>query len=128
MARRLLWGLIPLGLEFNEELIYGRRGTSLLEDRDANGSGRDGCIEADDMGFVKCSFFLPTVQWLDKEISVKVLKWANTFTSVSSAKQNPRLSLAAETEKTSLGASLSGEAGSLTADPPCTDIGLRADA
>lgn len=84
MARRLLWGLIPLGLEFNEELIYGRRGTSLLEDRDANGSGRDGCIEADDMGFVKCSFFLPTVQWLYKEISVKVLKWAKTFRSVLS--------------------------------------------
>lgn len=51
------------------------------------------------MGFEKCSFFLPAVQWLDKEISVKVLKWANTSRSVSSAKQNPRLGLAAESEE-----------------------------
>lgn len=42
MARRLLWGLIPLGLDLNEELSYSRRRTSLLEDRDADGNGRGG--------------------------------------------------------------------------------------
>lgn len=53
MTRRFLWGLIPFGLDFNEKWFYGRRRTSLLEDRDADGNGRDGCTEAGDMGFVK---------------------------------------------------------------------------
>ena len=60
MARRLLWALIPLGLDLNEKLSYGRRGTSLLEDKDADGNGRGGCTggeaEARDVGFEKCSF------------------------------------------------------------------------
>lgn len=68
MGRRLLWGIISLGLHFSEKLFYGRRGTSLLEDRDADGNGRGGCTEEGNMGFVKCSFCLPAVQWLDKEM------------------------------------------------------------
>lgn len=96
MTRRLLWGLIPLGLDFNEKFSYGRRRTSLLEDRDADGNGRDGCTGAGDTGFVKCAFFfcLQFHGWIKK--CLKVLTWANTFRCVSSAKQNPRLSLAAQ--------------------------------
>lgn len=86
---------------------YGRRGTSLLEDRDADGDGKGGCTggeaEARDVGFEKYSLFLPAVQWPDKEIIVKVLKWADSSRNVSSAKQNPRSGLAAKTGEGNFG-------------------------
>lgn len=107
MAKRLLWALILLGLDLDEKLSYGRRGTCLLEDTDADGNGRGGCMggeaEARNVGFEKDSFFLPAVQWSDKEISVKALKWADTNRNVSSAKRNPRLGLAAKTGEGNFG-------------------------
>lgn len=39
-------GSNPTWIGFSEKLFYGRRETSLLEDRDADGNGRDGCTEA----------------------------------------------------------------------------------
>jgi len=107
MAKRLLGALMPLGLDRDEKLSYGRRGTSLLEDTDADGNGRGGCTggeeEAWDVGFEKYAFFLPAVRWLDKEITVEVLKWADTKRNVSSAKQSPSPGLAAKTGEGSFG-------------------------
>lgn len=59
IPKRLLWALIPLGLDLNEKFSDCRRGTSLLEDTDADGKGRGGCTggeaEARDVGFEKYS-------------------------------------------------------------------------